>query len=72
MFPSGAASHLCLLVQAFVNSLGWGFLFVFVLFFHYDKLLELPLAIVFTRTIKPWDLKMFPFRDSDAVDSAFC
>jgi len=51
-FPSGAASDLFLSVPAFVNR---GF------FFHYDKLLEFPLAVVFTRTITPWDLKMFPF-----------
>lgn len=62
VFPTGEASDMCSPVQVFVNSF----------LFHDDKLLELPLAIVFTRTITPWDLKMFPFRASDAVDSAFC
>lgn len=62
VFPSGAASDLCSPAQAFVNSF----------LFHYDKLLELPPAIVFTKTLTPWDLKMFLFRVSDAVETAFC
>lgn len=62
VFLCGAAQDLCSPVQAFVNSF----------LFHYDKLLELPLAIFFSRTIAPWDLKMFLFKVSDSVDSAFC
>lgn len=62
VFSCGAASDLCSPVQAFVNSF----------LFHYDKLLDLPLAIFFSRTITPWDLKMFLFEVSDAEDSAFC